>query len=391
MNSVTKLDALTTLRFFAAAMIVIGHVHPLFGSLGVAKNFALAQGVSFFFVLSGFILAYNYKTLQDGKSVKRFLVARFARIWPLHIATLSIWIYLFYPNFINDLISSTQAAFKLFLHIMLLQSWSFTEPWIVSFNGAAWSISTEAFFYVVFAFIFINPKNRFPIILTLSIISLITLIFIATRYSLSTAPGTTGFTVFSVLYTNPIMRVFEFLFGVCCAKLFFKYKDYFGNVKSKTWLFIEITSISIAIYSLYLAARPSLIAETLGNGASYYFHTSGIWYSWGGLILTFALSNGPISKLLSLRPLVFLGEISFALYLVHPSIYAQANYYGIYVKGIENIGVTDVMLFWLVCILSASLLHIIIEKPCRKLIMNWWDGKSPYKLSYKTLIDNKQP
>ncbi|HDL8028536.1 TPA: acyltransferase, partial [Yersinia enterocolitica] len=122
MNSVTKLDALTTLRFFAAAMIVIGHVHPLFGSLGITDNFVLSQGVSFFFILSGFILAYNYRTFQDNKSVKRFLVARFARIWPLHIATLTIWITLFYPNIINDFISSTEITFKLILNILLLQS-----------------------------------------------------------------------------------------------------------------------------------------------------------------------------------------------------------------------------------------------------------------------------
>ena len=47
-----KLDSLTSLRFFAAAMIIIGHAHHLFGSAGIATNFSLTQGVSFFLYFS---------------------------------------------------------------------------------------------------------------------------------------------------------------------------------------------------------------------------------------------------------------------------------------------------------------------------------------------------
>ncbi|WP_215414323.1 acyltransferase family protein, partial [Escherichia coli] len=75
----------TFLRFFAAAMIVLGHGHGLFGSLGIATTISLAQGVSFFFVLSGFILTYNYPKLKTFAEVKGFYVARFARILPSHL------------------------------------------------------------------------------------------------------------------------------------------------------------------------------------------------------------------------------------------------------------------------------------------------------------------
>lgn len=373
MNSVIKLDALTTLRFFAAAMIVVGHVNPLFGSFRIANNFALSQGVSFFFVLSGFILAYNYRSLPDGRSVKRFLIARFARIWPLHIVTLSIWIYLFYPNFIQELISSTSVFIKFILHALLLQSWSFSEPWIISFNGAAWSISTEAFFYIVFAFIFISPTNRLHKAMAVSMVILIIIVFLSTKYNIPKGGGTAGLTIFSVLYTNPVMRVFEFLFGVLCSNLFFRYRNSFSSLDNTKWLVAEIAAISISVYSLYLAARPSLITETLGTEASFYFRTSGIWYSWGVLILIFSLSRGPIARLLSIKPLVFLGEISFALYLIHISIYNYAYFYGDFMKGL---GVIGVIMFWLACIAASSLLHLAVEKPCRKLIMKWWDKRA---------------
>src|SRR6476646_5690812 len=81
----TRLQSLTSLRFCAAACIVISHVQ---GSLAVSRiwayPFALEQGVAFFFVLSGFNLTYVYPTL-DGRRIPRFIVSRFARIWPTNI------------------------------------------------------------------------------------------------------------------------------------------------------------------------------------------------------------------------------------------------------------------------------------------------------------------
>ena len=89
-----KLDPLTSLRFFAAAMIVIGHSHRLIGSLNLANTFSLAQGVSFFFVLSGFILAYNYPSLPTKSDVLHFFKARIARIWPAHVAAIILLFWL---------------------------------------------------------------------------------------------------------------------------------------------------------------------------------------------------------------------------------------------------------------------------------------------------------
>ena len=67
-----KLDALTSLRFFAAALIVVHHSNSVFGSMGLSETLPLEQGVSFFFVLSGFILAYNYPVLSGEKDILTF-------------------------------------------------------------------------------------------------------------------------------------------------------------------------------------------------------------------------------------------------------------------------------------------------------------------------------
>ena len=82
-----KLDQLTSLRFFAAVMVVICHSAGLFGFVGGPELDGLRTGVSFFFVLSGFILAYVYPKLDTIPELLHFLRARFARIWPAHFVT----------------------------------------------------------------------------------------------------------------------------------------------------------------------------------------------------------------------------------------------------------------------------------------------------------------
>jgi len=63
MKTHSKLDQLTALRFFAALMIVVHHLVGVFGIKDIGVNWG--QGVSFFFVLSGFILTYVYPSLES--------------------------------------------------------------------------------------------------------------------------------------------------------------------------------------------------------------------------------------------------------------------------------------------------------------------------------------
>src|SRR5579883_1495570 len=88
-----KLPALTSLRFLAALLVVVGH------ALGFTSIFHLdpqgyfvrkvvyAQAISFFYVLSGFILAYNYADMKGLAQTRQFLWARVGRIWPSHLST----------------------------------------------------------------------------------------------------------------------------------------------------------------------------------------------------------------------------------------------------------------------------------------------------------------
>src|SRR5258708_18589724 len=98
-----KLDALTSIRFFFSAMVVVGHFTGRFASeLGTLPGFVYnmaSLAVSWFFVLSGFIIAYNYPTLDTNRERRNFLVLRIARLWPVHavILTSALMLVLYFP------------------------------------------------------------------------------------------------------------------------------------------------------------------------------------------------------------------------------------------------------------------------------------------------------
>lgn len=90
-NVIEDLKPLTSLRFFAAAMIVALHATNYFPWARIGVGYSLEYGVSFFFVLSGFILTHVY---QDRTTqFTRFMVQRLARLWPVHITVLLFVIF----------------------------------------------------------------------------------------------------------------------------------------------------------------------------------------------------------------------------------------------------------------------------------------------------------
>ncbi|MBV9671441.1 MAG: acyltransferase, partial [Verrucomicrobia bacterium] len=95
-----QIKSLTSLRFFAAASIVVLHSVEPFKFAKTDDLFPLQQGVSFFFVLSGFILASIYPKLTRS-DLRAFYTARFARIWPAHVAVFLLMLAILPRSFWN--------------------------------------------------------------------------------------------------------------------------------------------------------------------------------------------------------------------------------------------------------------------------------------------------
>ncbi|MFF3937964.1 acyltransferase family protein [Streptomyces phaeofaciens] len=147
---------MTGLRFWAALVVVLYHLSRQSGRLPVLSDLAWygRSGVTFFFVLSGFVLAWTY----DGKSVpaKVFLWRRFARIWPMLavsvIASVAAW----------HALGTEWSRKGVVATLLLVNAWVPEQALLKGGNPAAWSLSDEAWFYATFPLLMALPLLRTP-------------------------------------------------------------------------------------------------------------------------------------------------------------------------------------------------------------------------------------
>ena len=347
-----KLDQLTSLRFFAAGMIVLHHSASTFHlSDANGRPTVFGAGVSFFFVLSGFILAYVYPTLDSRPKIYHFLQARLARIWPVHAATFLLAWWLLSLEW-----ETTQAL----ANLALVHAWIPVQSYYFSYNAPSWSISTEAFFYLTFPFLIYRwPQTWRQKLLASGFLLVGLMVYCAA----SSAPDYTAW-----LYINPLSRLFEFLVGASIAL------GYNCTKKTIKWPLglatsIELFALFLCGLGLYLKFLYSdwLAGMPLGAGFAQWFDGSGLFLCFGFLIYIVALGRGFLSQLLVVPELVLLGEISFSIYLVHQIL---IRFYSTLLPYLPSTsGVLAFGAFWIVVILSAYILWVIVEIPMRQIIM----------------------
>lgn len=294
-----SLPALTSLRFFAALMVVASHLEFLkHNSIPTVRWIALNIfeegyiGVTFFFILSGFILANRYSpTFATGTaSRRRFYAARFARVMPLHLLTMAFSLPVI-------LIGTSQAMdthflVKLFTNAALLQSFIPDPDWYFSFNSPAWSLSVELLFYAAFPLLIVL-KSRHLILLAIAVV--------VAKIVLAQAMDT-GHQHF-LQYIFPPLRLADFVAGILLYRVFHVCKA--KNVRSASQL-------QVATVALLLGAVG--IGFFLPQWARF-----DIWYigPMAAVIYSFAHSDGVFARMVSGRTMILLGESSFALYLIH--------------------------------------------------------------------------
>lgn len=144
------LKALTAIRFFAAVYVVVFHgkaeTFALFAHVPLLNNFINSgfTGVILFFVLSGFILSYNYEVVRSKRS---FWISRFARIYPIYFLALLFSLILSFAALMAD---PPRLLVGLALSLLVVQAWF--RPYASFANAPAWTLSVEALFYAVFPF-----------------------------------------------------------------------------------------------------------------------------------------------------------------------------------------------------------------------------------------------
>lgn len=332
----TRLAALDGLRGIAAFGVALHHVFYHYAPLPAIAPLinALADWfwhsgwmlVDLFFVLSGYVFAHVYLGGGDGlraiKGQRAFWVARLARLWPLHVAMLIVCAVL-----LPDYPGNTATAF--IGHLFMLQG--FISPVAHTYNFASWSLTMELVCYGLFAAAAIGGARR------VEQMALVTVALSLCYFILLAGPG--GPWVGDALWRG--------LLGFFLGQLMWSGRDRLARVPS-------------AVLVLLVMA--------------------GFWLERGSYspILPLALLAWPAALLLALRgrmlaarPLVWLGDRSYAVYLVNlPLILITAQLLDPAGLNLASLLVVQTSLLAGVLVLS-DLLYRGLEMPARRKVRQW--------------------
>lgn len=326
---------------------------------------AYTQPVCFFFVLSGFILTYVYRQMDNFAEVKDCWIKRFARIWPLHIAIFVMRFFLF-PKYLLTFPGPSKTIFVALANITMLHAWIPYFQYFFSYNAPSWSISTEFFFYLTFPFILPFVIKRPLLVLFVSFLINALAIYAC---NLANLPEIfeQGLEMRGILYINPLPRFFEFASGMCIAR-FFLGPGQKLKFSTLTATLIEGVVLALTLALMYYTRTISAQLATLpfiGPAGGYWFINTGVPLLGFALTIFFmAVNQGLFARLFSIAPLVFLGEVSYSVYLLHHPLLC---YHGLYFSQYRS---HEALILFMVLLLVAShLMYQFIEAPMRNFII----------------------
>jgi peptidoglycan/LPS O-acetylase OafA/YrhL len=345
------ISSLTGLRFAAALIVFFSH-YPIPGLSGWCLRVDASgyAGVTFFFVLSGFIISYNYldSFLESPTThLGKYAISRFARIYPLYIlATVYVWF-------------NTGSNVSLWPYVFMTQAWSSDLNVAMGLDGPAWSLSVEAFLYFSFPFlvpamkaagIFSSRKN----LLVAAVVTVAAMLTLAIYFTVS-GRGALGTldpnSAHRWLYRTPVTRIFDFILGMLAAVFYLQFSP--ATSRGKT-IWKNVTYAACAVVVALMASKKN-------------FYSAFSWdisYAIPGVLIILGLAMGGsslISIILSSSIFVALGEASYAFYLIHVPA-------GVMRSTIPQSFVNSFVLYLIFLILVISLaygLHKIIENPVR--------------------------
>lgn len=330
--------------------------------------------VTFFHVLSGFTLAYVYPAFDGGRNIRRFWLARVGRIWPLHMfATLAV-ITLLHATFAYKF----QWWLKLVYNILLVQTW---YPWAgvtAIFNAPSWTLSTEMALYLLFPALIRNWGKTWHYKLIATFCLVLGVLFLSDHFQ-GPLKRVCEIDATCIAYSHPFVRIAEFMLGMVFCLLWSATRTRRRpGVAAGTLL--ELGAVA-AIVAMMLTTMK--IAGAIDDR----FHIGYVWGGWIGrslipmfafavLIYVFSLNSGKISALLNHPRLVFMGELSFGIYVL------QYFFLVLYSKSLHD--EFSVLPLWLVvaavwvCVfITAHAAHRLLENPARDFFRGLMPGSAP--------------
>lgn len=351
----SRLNSLTGLRWVAAVLVFLFHLGYVGGATGLAIHSVIGRaghaGLSFFFILSGFVLTWG---ARPGDTARTFWRGRFVKIFPNHWVTFLVTALI--------MLAAGEALFSgpTLANLFLMQTWVPNLDFWISMNAPSWSLTCEVFFYALFPLL-LWAINRIPVArlwlaagLSLAAVVaapiLIELLVPGTPKIPYPTLGPVSFEQLWLTYWFPPVRALEFVLGIVLARVVMAGK--FPRISwvpvTAVFLVFQVLAMNSPSHLLGLVALPSLSIVLL---IPYLAQKDirGEWTPFRG------------------RWMVWLGEASFAFYLFHKIVMSYGQ------KWING-DVWDAqwsLPFWLsfgavtfaVTLGFAALLHMFVEQP----------------------------
>ncbi len=365
-----SINALTGIRIVAACYVLFYHVgifliEPFFPAVYYYYKFVFSagwMGVDLFFILSGFIISYNYHEIFQQPRLHQygdFLIKRLARIYPVHLFCLIIvFVFIVYRfsdgSWIdNDIVGSRihelndVSLIALFKNIFLIHAW--IPPLQMTWNFVSWSVSCEWLAYIFFPLIVVllSPfKQRRSLWVVLATIYFITLVIVFALVSEGL-----------LLTYSALIRIFsEFSMGVVLYKIYALAP--LGSGEKARWRRNMI--VGLCVMGMLLSWYP-------------------LSYTWVILIflwIIYAIARGHVEiKILSSAAFVLGGKISYSLYMVHGMmfvLYILLFDPAHYVDDSSLFKVLYIASYLLITALVTLFSYYYVEEPSRKLIVRRW-------------------
>jgi peptidoglycan/LPS O-acetylase OafA/YrhL len=353
------LPALTGLRCFAALNIVFFHFSnpKWFGPFAPIVDNGYTS-VSFFLLMSGYILAYNYSERANKGQLKTrdFWIARFSRLYPVYLLALVFSIGMLIDEWHAR--SHAQFALGVVLTPLLLQGW---HPMLAAFwNTPAWTMCTEAFFYLIFPVVILwkRPKRIWPLLGVMLGLWLLGLLlpslYMWFHPDGDPHPGryTDGFWIRALKFTPP-PHVPAFLFGIALADL-----DAMIPRAARRRLLFGFLGMCGLYTILYY-----------GDKMPYPMMHDGLLMPLFGLAILGLAGHNLIARFFGFYPFAAVGQASYCLYIMHFNLWNLIHQSHILDR--LHVAQLDPWLSYFLLISIAMTVMVLVERPAQKWIRSF--------------------
>jgi peptidoglycan/LPS O-acetylase OafA/YrhL len=348
------------MRALAALNIVFFHFSDpkIFGPFAPIVDNGYVS-VSFFLLLSGFVLAYNYRERADRglMHARTFWMARFSRIYPVFLFSLLVSLIVLGQEW--HVRTHGEFAWGVALTLILAQGWS---PTLCTFwNTPAWTLTTDVFFYALFPWLITlrRPQTRRRIVWTMLGCWLLSFILPA-LYTLFNPDGdphpgrySNGWWLRAIKF-GPVQHLPSFLFGMTLANL----NDFIPE-RSHVRTALGVTAFA-ALYTIMC----------FGDHMPYLFMHDGMLMPFYAMIVLALAGRNFLTRIFSIYPLLVIGEASYCLYILHFNLW---NLLHDDTHLLERAGLLrfDPWLSYLLLVASAVGTMYLVERPGQRLVKRW--------------------